>query len=173
MPLIKLTALSHPELNEGKSWPVYIDASRVLLITRSSHSFPKLGAEDLKREVYDDLWAAMRRYEKLLTVKMPNEIDTQDAMKWAKEMHMVSHEIQGAYQAWGQAYRTQDFHPRVNCTEVQLACGTALEHGVMLTRVSVTETPEEVFELVSGRRRDPNPEIPRRPVEFDRGEPFI
>jgi hypothetical protein len=36
----------------------------------------------------------------------------------------------------------------VECTEVQLACGTALEHGVMLTRVWVTETPEDVFEKI-------------------------
>ena len=148
MALIKLTALAHPDLAGGNPWPVYVDASRVLLITRSSHQFLKLGAADLKREVYDDLWAGARRLEKLLNEKMPDEIDTQEAAKWSKELRMLSSDIQTAYSAWGQAYRQDDLHPRVECTEVQLACGTALEHGVMLTRVMVTETPDEVVRLI-------------------------
>ena len=148
MALIKLTALTHPEVNGGTPYPVYVDASRVLLISRSSHQFLKMGAADLKREVYDDLWAGARRLEKLLNEKMPDEIDTQEAAKWAKEIRMLAREVQEAYSAWGQAYRQDDFYPRVECTEVQLACGTALEHGVMLTRVMVTETPEEVNDKV-------------------------
>ena len=159
MALIKLTALSHPDLDGGISWPVYVDASRVLLITRSSHQFLKLGAADLKREVYDDLWAGARRFAKLLNEKMPNEIDTQEAAKWAREMRMLSGEIKTSYSAWGQPYRQDDLHTRVECTEVQLACGTALEHGVMLTRVMVTETPEQVYQAIewaAGRPTQPS-----------------
>ena len=149
MALIKLTALAHPDLAEGKAWPVYVDASRVLLVSRSSHQFVKIEAQGLKREVYDDMWAGAQRLTKLLNEKMPNEIDTQEAAKWTRDMHILAHDLQACHNAWSQAYRAEDFHPRQECTEVQLACGTALEHGVMLTRIMVTETPDEVARAVN------------------------
>lgn len=90
----------------------------------------------------------MKRLTKLLIEKMPNEIDNQEAAKWAKEMHLLMHDVQACHAAWGQAYREDDYHPRLACTEVQLACGTALEHGVMLTRIMVTETPDEVATII-------------------------
>lgn len=148
MALIKLTALSHPSVADGQAWPVYIDWSRVLLITRSTHQFVKMEPVALKREAYDDMWAGVQRLTKLLNEKMPTEIDSQAAAKWAKDMHMLLHDVQGCHAAWGQMYRVDDLYPRVDCTEVQLACGTALEHGVMLTRIMVTETPDEVAKAV-------------------------
>lgn len=155
MALIKLTALTHPEFSKNGPAPVYVDASRVLLIVRGTHQFVKMGSEQLKREAYDDMWSGIQRLTKLMSEKMPTEIDTQEAAKWAREIHQVSHDVNHCYAAWGRSYRFEDQYPRVECTEVQLACGTALEHGVMLTRIMVTETPEEVAKLIDGQWADP------------------
>lgn len=142
--LIELTALPHPDMNEGKSWPVFVDASRILNITRGRHQNLRLDRQRLKIEVYDDLFFGIQRLTRLLMDKMPTEIDNQEAAKWAKEMHAVSHDVQECYSVWGRAYRSEDFHPPTECTEIQLACGTALEHGVMLARIFVVEQPDEV-----------------------------
>lgn len=147
--LIKLTAAPHPDLNGGLPWPTYIDASRILSIGRAMHQFARLDRQMLKTECYDEMYFGIQRLVKLLGEKLPTEIDTQEAAKWAKELHMASHEVQSAYQVWGRAFNTQDLHPSVECTEIQLACGTALEHGVMLARHWVTESPEEVAEAIA------------------------
>jgi hypothetical protein len=148
MSLIRLTALPHPDLNGGKPWPVYVDRSRVLLITRSWHQHVKIAHGDVKREVYDDLYSGARRLAKMVNDEMPMAIDDERTAKWAKEMHALCHDVNECYQAWGRSFRAEDFYERVECTEVQLACGTALEHGVMLTRVWVTDSPEDVFEKI-------------------------
>lgn len=148
--LIKLTAVPHPDLNGGKPWPIYVDPRHVLFITRTVHHHVKLMHGDLKREVADDLYEHAQRLNKLLSEKWPNAIDTSEAADWAKKLHMAGHAVNEAYQVWARAYREQDLHPRVECTEIQLACGTALEHGVMLARTWVTESPEQVADLVEG-----------------------
>lgn len=147
--LIKLNSVPHPDLNNGAPWPLFIDASRVLLITRTVHQQVKMMHGDLKREVYDDLYSGARRLAQLVNEKMPMSIENEQAAKWAKEMHNLCHEVNESYQAWGRAYQADDYHPRIECTEVQLACGTALEHGVMLTRVWVSNPIEEVANLVA------------------------
>lgn len=152
MSLIKLSGVPHPDLNGGKAQPVFIDASRVLLISGGYQQHPKIGAIELKREVYDDLYSGIQRLTKMIQDKTPAEIDTQQTAAWAKDMHMLAHELQDAYGAWARAYRTEDYYPRLDCTEVHLACGTALEQGVMLTRVWVTESPEHVYSLVEQGR---------------------
>ena len=153
MALIKLTGLPHPELFEGKPQAVYIDASRVLFITRTHRQHSKVNSEQLKIEAYDDLYSGIQRLTKLMRDKMPQEIDTSAAAKWTKDIHLASHDVQEAFSAWGRAYRADDYHPGMECTEVQLACGTALEHGVMLTRVWVSETPEQIVDAIANSGR--------------------
>lgn len=142
--MIKLTGVPHPDINGGLPWPVYIDASRVLMITRTRHQQVKLLNAGLKRELYDDLYGATQRLTERLNKDFPSTIDNEKAAGWAKDLHMLAHAVNEAASAWGRAFRNDDFHPDVECTELQLACGTALEHGVMLSRVWVSEAPEEV-----------------------------
>lgn len=151
MALIKLTGVPHPDLHVGRPMPVYLDATRVLFISASRHQRIRMMAADLKREAYDDMWTGVQRLTKLLNEKMPTEIDNQEAAKWAKDLHLLSHSVQDSYSAWGRSFRAEDYYPPIDCTEVQLACGTALENGVMLSRVWVSEPPEKVAELIGWR----------------------
>lgn len=151
--LIKLTALAHPDINGGQPWPVYIDATRIISISRAVHQHIKLLNADVKREAADDLYGHVQRLNNFLAEKWPTAIDTSDAAEWAKKIHRAAHEVGEAYQAWSRSWRAEDLHPRVECTEIQLACGTALEHGVMLARHWVTEDPDKIAELVELKRK--------------------
>ena len=146
--LIKLTTVPHPDLNDGKPQPCYIDASRVLLIIQGHPQYPKIGSIESNREAYERLSkAAHELATKVNQYECPNLHDPA-AVAWMKNIAGMVHELSHAANEWGRAYKIGSYHPRVDCTEVQLACGTALEHGVMLTRVWVMEPPEHVAALV-------------------------
>lgn len=141
--LIKLTGVPHPDLNGGNSQPLYIDASRVLLIARGWQQFPKIGSIDGKQELSRALYGAACRLQDHVNAYIPKMQDPV-AVEWMMTARAAAMDVQNAYQKWTYGSKEQDYHPRVDCTEVQLACGTALEHGVMLTRVWVQESPEQV-----------------------------
>lgn len=81
------------------------------------------------------------------TMTASTEAEAKQADRWlvAKE---AAASLQAAYHMVSHAMRGPAYHPAIDCTVVQLACGTALEHGVMLARVFVTETPEEVVQMM-------------------------
>lgn len=146
--LIKLTQLAHPDLNGGRPQPCYIDASRVLLICQGHFQYPKIGVAERNKELYDSFYNGVNKLADMVNDYIPPMTDPV-AVGWMKTIQTASMEVQAAYRLWGSSYNRQDYHPRMECTEVQLACGTALEHGVMLTRVWVTETPEQVEEKIA------------------------
>ena len=149
--LIKLTGVPHPDLNGGKAQPVYIDASRVLLICQGHVTYPKIGAVERNRALYDDLYRGACTLAEKVNGYIPQMTDPV-AVGWMKTANAAAVAVNEAYAAWGRAYNEGNYHPRVDCTEVQLACGTALEHGVMLTRVWISEPVDFVAELVAWRR---------------------
>lgn len=146
--LIRLTGIPHPDLNGGNAQPIYIDASRVLLILGGYVTLPKLGSMEAHKELYDKLFIASRQLADAANSYMPDMTDP-TAVGWMRTIQMTAGDVNSAYKAWGSSYNQNDFYPRIDCTEIQLACGTALEHGVMLTRVWVSESPEEVCEVVT------------------------
>ena len=152
MVLIKLTGVPHPDLNDGLPQPVYIDASRVLLICQGHHEWPKIGSIERHRELYDRLYRASTALAEKTQAYVPDMTDPV-AVAWMRTAQVTAQAVSDAYRAWGGSYNHEDSHPRIDCTEVQLACGTALEHGVMLTRVWVSESPEEVYAKVEEAQR--------------------
>lgn len=149
MSLIQLTSVAHPDLNEGKPQAVFIDASRVLLIVQGHCQHPKIGSIERHRELFDKLYRLSSELAEKSNGYVPNMHDPV-AVEWMSTARSAANAVTDAYRSWGAAYSQQDFHPRADCTEVQLACGTALEHGVMLTRVWVSEPTEEVARRVRG-----------------------
>jgi hypothetical protein len=145
--LIKLTGVPHPDLNGGKPQPIYIDASRVLLIIQGHQRYPKIEAVERGRELLDQLWRLSADLARRANEYIPDFTDPV-AMEWVKKIATAAMAVNDAYGSWAKSYQQGDYHPMVECTEVQLACGTALEHGVMLTRVWVSESPDEVAVLV-------------------------
>jgi hypothetical protein len=154
MALIKLTAIPHPDLNGGKPQPVYIDASRVLLILGSHHQHPKIGSVERKREEYMRLRAGAQKLAEIVDGYMP-KMDDPIAVGWMRTAQMSAAAVSEAAREYFNALGEPDLHERVDCTEVQLACGTALEHGVMLTRVWVSESPDEVVGKIIAERIGP------------------
>lgn len=148
MALVKLTGVPHPDLNGGKPQAVYIDASRVLLITQGHHQFPKIGSIERKQELAQKFYDAACNLSDHVGKYLP-AMDDPVALGWMNTARVTATEVQNAYQKYSYLSRSEDYHPRVDCTEVQLACGTALEHGVMLTRVWVSESPEEVSRILN------------------------
>ena len=145
--LIKLTTVPHPDLNDGKPQPCYIDASRVLLIIQGHCQHPKIGSIERNQETYAKLRAGAEKLAQIVNDYVP-KMEDPVAVEWMMKARATAGAVNEAVHTWGQGGREQDYHPRVDCTEVQLACGTALEHGVMLTRVWVSETPEQVYNAV-------------------------
>ena len=146
--LIKLTAVPNPDIEDGREHAVYIDASRVLFITRGSVQFTKVASGQARRAAYDQLWKGVQILSEQVGAYIPDMSDPV-AVGWFTRARETVQQVSNAYSLWSKAYGHLDSYPRQPCTEVQLACGTALEHGVMLTRVWVKESPEEVYEAIT------------------------
>lgn len=144
--LIKLTGVPHPELHGGQAQPVYIDASRVLLICPSHLEQTRLDAVKERKAIITRIWSAAEALHEKVHAYIPDMTDPV-AVGWMQTVRAACGEMSEGYRAINRI-GPDAFHPRVDCTEVQLACGTALEHGVMLTRVWVSEPPEKIAELV-------------------------
>lgn len=150
--LIKLTGVSHPD-QPGET-PIYIDAARVICITRSVVSYNKKGAEEAYRQALESLWDEVIRVGDEVNnmqkrVAPENEEEARATELWLKRKG-VADELGNAYKLVSYYAKTPLRHPEVRCTQVDLACGTALEQGVMLTHVWVTESPDEVARLITG-----------------------
>lgn len=142
--LIKLTAVSNPDVDNGAVHPVYIDATRILFIGRAELELARRGQIEIQRAAQWKLWETVQALNEKAGGYIPDPRDPV-AMEWMMQVRDTSLQVQAAYNALGNAVRDQSvYHPRIPCTEIQLACGTALEHGVMLAKVWVTESPEEV-----------------------------
>lgn len=143
MPLIKLTSVSHPDFAEGKPQPVYIDWSRIICVCATRIAQPREGSKNERRIAYDNMYEAITGLAaKCNAVKV--DVENIETVNWMRAVQATSAAVSDAYRQYSAVWKDSDNHPQADCTEVQLACGTALEHGVMLARVYVSETPEEV-----------------------------
>lgn len=148
MALIRLTQVPHPDLADGKPQPCYVDASRILLITRGTIAHPKKASNQDRRAWLERLWQGSRKLSDMTNDYLP-AMDDPAAVSWMVNARDTAAQVRAAYDATGKAYDKGDYWPEQECTEISMACGTALEHGVMLSRVWVSETPEEVAALLS------------------------
>lgn len=149
--LIKLTGVPHPELDDGVPRPVYIDPRKVIVVVRGHIEQPKLGSAAKRRALYTELFAATSALQQMISDYVPR-MDDPVAVEWMLKAQATARAVNNAYDRWASAYKADEIsHPPVACTEVHLSCGTALEQGVMLTRVFVSETPEEVVNAINWR----------------------
>lgn len=151
--LLRLTAIPHPDINDGESFPIYVEPTRILVIERGTHQFTKTRSAEQFRQNVQSLHEEVHRIIGELA-KAPSMTP-----ETATEAELVRHWVQikdaagalhAAYNLVAGAANSPQYHPLVHCTVVQLACGTGLEHGVMLARVYVTETPKEIVDKIHG-----------------------
>lgn len=151
MPGIRLTQVAHPDLNGGQSTPVFLRSEDVIVINRGQQTFTKMGSQEAHRQALESLHEEVQRINEEAN-RAPSMVphDEEDAKKIDRFMR-VREAAAALNAAWGLIQRAASgpsYYPAIECTEVCLACGTALEHGVMLARIWVTETPEEVARAI-------------------------
>ena len=169
--MIKLTGITNPRINNGQPYPVYIDPTRVLLITKVAQSTLTADAERARRVAADQLHEGAEKLAKMVAEYAPNMADPV-AVGWMRSCAAVAAAVNDAYHHYARAFNKEDYTEPTTFTEIQLACGTALEHGVMLARVWVQEEPEAVADEIrrwhelprnwgpADPRRFPRPDLP-------------
>lgn len=148
MKLIELTGVPHSDVDDGKPQKVFIDPSRILLVNRTKLAHAKEGSIENRRQMAEDLRNATRALLEKVHGYQPDMTDPV-ALSWMMQAKTAAGEVQAAFLDWSKAFVEQDYYPMVACTEISMACGTGLEHGVMLAKVWVSETPEQVAHIIN------------------------
>lgn len=141
MRLIRLTSAVH-----GGS--LYIDADRVLGIEPGEIQAPPGESEKDRAAITLQFWTAS---EKLGTKANDLKTDFADpvAVGWLNDMRKLMGELHSIYTVMQAMANNPYGRQNIACTLISLACGTALEQGVMLTRFAVKEQPSEVADRVN------------------------
>lgn len=150
--MLRLTGVPHPDVNEGKSSPIYVDPTRVLVIETSVTRFAKKGSQEAWRQAANSLHEEVIRVAAEASNPPSMVVDSQEseqALNSYVRTREAAASLNAAYGLLTKAGIDCAWHEEIPCTVVSLACGTGLEYGVMLCRVNVMEPPEEVARLVA------------------------
>ncbi|HEX6992360.1 MAG TPA: hypothetical protein VF151_10760 [Gemmatimonadales bacterium] len=142
--MIRLTAMRHPEI-EGDV-PLYVDAYRIITIGRGETQFNKSTSIEAHRQAIESMWQEVQRIAEQLRQLVPTP-DTEEQMRAFVEMRECIASLNAAHAMVARYANDPERWPRQVATVIELACGTALEHGVMLARVWVEDPPDEVARL--------------------------
>ena len=148
---IRLTAIPQQDDVEGTARKVFVDANRIIMITSGKMRFPDPKAAENRHQVMNGLWDEVARVTVALNANVPSftpntEQEAKALQDWA-QAKQAAQDLTTAANMVKHYADEKGYKDAIECTEVSLACGTALEQGVMLTRVWVTETPEQVADL--------------------------
>lgn len=142
--MIQLTAAQHPDAKHGLK-TLYIDPDHIIVVESIEQTFPKIRSVDAHRAAVTQLWQEVDRVVAEANAKpLPDSEDAAHRFSRAREAAAA---LQSSANYVAKMASEPDYHEPQLCTCVSLACGTALERGVMLARIFVTETPERVIEL--------------------------
>lgn len=144
--MLKLTAIAHPDLNDGKPYAVYVDPAHIVLIERTKMSQERYGWRDRQHELVSLFWDEVERTVGEMRGDQPNmapqsQEEANDAKRWLQRRDIAA-SIQAAYGIVNQQSREAHRYPPVECTCVQLSVPNAQFH--MLPAIYVTESPDEV-----------------------------
>jgi hypothetical protein len=150
--LIKLTGIGHPDFEDGKPQPTYIEASCVITIERGSTAQAKHMAVENHRQALQCLWNECERVSAEVNNMAPKTMTPENEQEAAKinkwfNAKQAADALNAACGLVARA-RQDEYYPMVACTVICLSCGTETGHGVMLSRVFVQESPERVAALV-------------------------
>ena len=156
MSLIKLTAIPHPDLNGGKPYPVYVDHTHIVLIELTKTSQQRYGWREQAHALVCSFWDEVQRVDGELQASAPQKMvpDSEeeaerigkDLKRWTQRKDIAA-SIHAAFGIMNQQQQTPQFHPPVECTCIQLSVPNA--QFAMLPAVYVTESPDQVAEMVS------------------------
>lgn len=148
---VKLTQVQNLNRPDEVPTSCYLDPSRILVITREEINQRKEGSEEANRQALEILHQEVHRVGDELgaipTLTPEDEHQAKSVNRWAQAKDGAA-SLMAAYSEVSRTAAAPSYHKPIECTVVQLACGTGLEHGVMLARVYVRETPDEVVQLI-------------------------
>ena len=152
MKMIKLTAVQHPDLPPAERH-VYLRADAIIMIAPTRLGQTKLRAAEDWRQNVQILYEEVERVSHEISSFPPNihpesEREVRELQVWANRKDIANSLATAYNMVQKSAAATNTRHPDVDCTEVSLSCGTALEHGVMLSRVYVQESPDQIYDLL-------------------------
>lgn len=150
--MIRLTGINNIEYSDERQLPVYVDASAIIMITLGYTQFPKRSDQEQRNRATAGLWEEVERVTATLSGPAPNmapscEEEAQKVTDWANA-RQAAQDLHAAARLVDHYTNRASYGERIKCTEIALSCGTALEHGVMLSRVWVQETPEQIVDLM-------------------------
>lgn len=147
MRLIKLHQAPHPEA-PTPAGTCLIDPTRILVVSRGSWIPPARAMTEARRQSIEALHDEVNRViAEANTMPQVLAVENKEDEIKAKRCIAYREAAQELTTAANLVYRVTNqvaSHKEIDCTVVQLACGTGLEHGVMLANVFVVETPEEI-----------------------------
>lgn len=150
--MIRLTGINNIEYPDDQQLPVYVDPDAIIMINLGYSQFPMRGPQEQHKAATASLWEEVERVTSTLTGPAPNmaptnEEEAQKVTEWANA-RQAAQDLTAAARLVDHYANRITYGERIKCTEIALSCGTALEHGVMLSRVWVQETPEQIVELM-------------------------
>lgn len=141
--LIKLTSVGHPDIDGGVGQAIYIEANRVLAVGRARIAQSREGAYEEHQQALARLTQEIERVGGDIS-RMRINFEDPDQASTIQQLRDQQVRLHNTHMKLMQITSGPFNHPRFNCTEVCLACGT-VEHSVMLSRHYVSETPDEVY----------------------------
>jgi hypothetical protein len=152
MVMLELTTLPHPDINGGRAHKCFIDPRRIIVIERGANQHRKHGSIEAHRQAMQSLFEEVSRVHseaEAMPKTMAPESAAQAKMadRWLAARESAA-ALTAAYQLVSRAANEPAMYPMQECTAISLSCGTALEHGVMLARVFVMESPEEIMKRI-------------------------
>mgnify|MGYP001611047850 CR=1 FL=1 len=149
--LIRLTAIPHPDINHGQSYPIYVDADHIVLIERSKTSQERYGWREQHTRMQIGFWEEVQRANGELR-DLPNfapdtSEDAEKSRRWMTRKDAAA-SLQAAYGLISDLHNQPIFYDPVEATAIQLSVPNA--RFTMLPVCYVVESPEEVAAIIKG-----------------------
>lgn len=147
--LIKLTNAPSPDINAGVPSVCYVESTRIISLCRSSIRPGSVRAVDERAALAETLWTGAHRLSDCVNKYVPDMHDP-TSVGWMQEARGHAQHVLDAYRAINGTDRNQ-YQDRMECTDVTIAAGNAENGGMMLQRVWVIETPDEIAAMLESR----------------------
>lgn len=151
--MIKLTGVNAPERANEAPGSIYVDPDAIITICTAFQRFERRQDREQQIAATKSLWEEVERVTAALAggeapkLTVESQVDADRLQGWANARQAAADLTAAARLVDNYANRASYTEP-MRCTEIALSCGTAIEHGVMLSRLWVRETPEEVVGII-------------------------
>lgn len=152
--MIRLTGVEAEQDQQEREPAVYVDPDAIITIVSCKQRFARRADQEQHQAAIRSLFEEVTRVTAELTnrdapkLAVESQEDADRLQSWANSKQAATDLTAAARLVEHYANHVSYTDP-VRCSEIALSCGTALEHGVMLSRLWVKETPEEIVGIIT------------------------